>query len=178
MTLQQLTYFLAAAEPHVVLGGRRLASCSRQPSLSEQIRRLEAELGVALFTRAGRGVELTEAGDCSCRTPSARWPRRGGVESVRQIRELTGGTVTFGFFGGAHHTLLSPLVQDFRTRHPDVRVRAVGQNSAEVADAVRDGQPRGRPRDPARRRPGLEVHASRRSNCCTCPPSPNVYRSR
>ena len=30
-------------------------------------------------------------------------------------------------------------MEEFRKRHPDVRVRAVGQNSAEVADAVRDG---------------------------------------
>ena len=33
-----------------------------QPSLSEQVRRLEAELGVPLFVRAGKGLELTEAG--------------------------------------------------------------------------------------------------------------------
>ena len=62
MTLQQLTYFLAAAEHGSFSRGRRHASCSAQPSLSEQIRRLEAELGVPLFVRAGRGVELTEAG--------------------------------------------------------------------------------------------------------------------
>ena len=53
---------------------------------------------------------------------------------------MTGGTVAFGTFGSAHHYLLAGLLQDFRTRHPNVRVRAIGQNSAEVADAVRDGQ--------------------------------------
>ncbi len=37
------------------------------------------------------------------------------------------------------HYLLGGLVQDFRRRYPDVRVRVVGQNSAEVADAVREG---------------------------------------
>jgi DNA-binding transcriptional LysR family regulator len=47
--------------------------------------------------------------------------------------------VSFGTFGSAHHDLLGGLVQDFRRRHPDVRVRVVGQNSAEVADAVREG---------------------------------------
>jgi DNA-binding transcriptional LysR family regulator len=112
-----------------------------QPSLSEQIRRLEAELGVALFVRAGRRLELTEAGRLlrphAERTLAAA---REAAESVREVRDLTGGTVAFGTFGSAHHYLLGGLVQDFRSRHPNVRVRAVGQNSAEVADAVREGR--------------------------------------
>ena len=61
------------------------------------------------------------------------------VESIKEVRTLKGGTATFGTFGSAHHYLLGGLVQDFRRRYPDVRVRVVGQNSAEVADAVRDG---------------------------------------
>ena len=55
MTLQQLEYFLAAFRHGSFTGAAeelRLA----QPSLSEQVRRLEAELGVALFTRLGRGL--------------------------------------------------------------------------------------------------------------------------
>src|ERR687885_1278874 len=60
--------------------------------------------------------------------------------SVREVRDLSGGTVAFGTFGSAHHYLLGGLVQEFRARHPHVRVRVVGQNSAEVADAVRDGR--------------------------------------
>jgi DNA-binding transcriptional LysR family regulator len=59
---------------------------------------------------------------------------------VREVRDVSGGTVAFGTFGSAHYYLLGGLVQDFRTRYPQVRVRVVGQNSAEVADAVRDGE--------------------------------------
>jgi DNA-binding transcriptional LysR family regulator len=112
-----------------------------QPSLSEQIRRLEAELGVALFTRAGRGLTLTEAGRL-LRPHAERTlaEAREAAESVREVRDLSGGTVAFGTFGSAHHYLLAGLIADFRARHPTVRVRAVGQNSVEVAEAVREGQ--------------------------------------
>ena len=61
MTLQQLRYFLAAAE-HGSFSAAAEALLMAQPSLSDQIRRLEAELGVALFARAGRRLALTEAG--------------------------------------------------------------------------------------------------------------------
>jgi DNA-binding transcriptional LysR family regulator len=139
MTLQQLTYFLAAHE-HGSFSAAADALRMAQPSLSEQIRRLEAELGVPLFVRAGRGLELTEAGRRLL--PHAERTladARAAAESVREMRDLTGGTVAFGTFGSAHYYLLGGLVQDFRGRHPAVRVRVVGQNSAEVADAVRDG---------------------------------------
>jgi LysR family transcriptional regulator, cyn operon transcriptional activator len=139
MTLQQLTYFLAAAE-HGSFSAAAQALFMAQPSLSDQIRRLEAELGVALFARGGRGLELTEAGRLFLphaeRTLAAA---AEAAESVREVRDITGGTVTFGTFGSAHHYLLVGLLQDFRTQYPNVRVRAIGQNSAEVADAVRDG---------------------------------------
>ncbi len=139
MTLQQLTYFLAAAE-HGSFSAAAETLFMAQPSLSEQIRRLEAELGVALFARVGRGLELTEAGRLlrphAERTVASA---RETAESVREVRDLSGGTVAFGTFGSAHHYLLGGLIQDFRTRHPNVRVRVVGQNSVEVADAVRDG---------------------------------------
>jgi DNA-binding transcriptional LysR family regulator len=139
MTLQQLTYFLAAAE-HGSFSAAAESLFMAQPSLSEQIRRLEAELGVPLFVRVGRGLRLTEAGRLFLpnaeRTVEAA---REAADSVQEVRELTGGTVAFGTFGSAHHYLLVGLIQDFRRQHPGVRVRAIGQNSAEVADAVRDG---------------------------------------
>src|SRR4051794_26682469 len=139
MTLQQLSYFLAAAE-NGSFSAAANALLMSQPSLSDQIRRLEAELGVPLFVRAGRGVELTDAGRI-LRPYAERVlaQTQEAMESVREVRDLTGGTVAFGFFGGAHHSLLGDVVERFRTRYPGVRLRAIGQNSAEVADAVRDG---------------------------------------
>jgi DNA-binding transcriptional LysR family regulator len=139
MTLQQLSYFLAAAA-HGSFSAAAEELHMAQPSLSEQIRRLEAELGVPLFSRAGRGLVLTDAGRLlrphAERTLAAA---EEAVAAVREVRDLHSGTVAFGTFGSAHHYLLSGLVQDFRQRFPEVRVRILGQNSAEVADAVRDG---------------------------------------
>jgi DNA-binding transcriptional LysR family regulator len=139
MTLQQLEYFLAAAE-HRSFSAAAQALHMAQPSLSEQIRRLEAELGTPLFVRARR-LALTEAGRLFLpeaeRTLAAA---DAAIASVREVRELETGTATFGTFGQAPYYLLSDLVQDFRRRHPNVRVRLLGQNSSEVADAVRDGR--------------------------------------
>ena len=139
MTLQQLEYFLAAAR-HRSFSAAAQALHMAQPSLSEQIRRLEAELGSPLFIRGRRGLELTEAGRLL--QPHAERTLAAAQEagdSVREVRELAAGTATFGTFGNAPYYLLSDLVQDFRARYPNVRVRLIGQNSSEVADAVRDG---------------------------------------
>ncbi|MDP1861810.1 MAG: LysR family transcriptional regulator, partial [Gemmatimonadaceae bacterium] len=61
MELQQLRYFVAAAEAGSV--SRAAARCHvAQPSLSQQLRKLEEELGVPLFDRIGRGIAITDAG--------------------------------------------------------------------------------------------------------------------
>jgi len=140
LTLQQLQYFLAAIE-HGSFSAAADVLHLAQPSLSEQVRRLEAELGVALFVRAGRRLVLTEAGrslrpEAECTVDAAA----RAAASVAEVRELTGGTATFGTFGDAPSWLIGNVVATFRRRHPAVRVRVVGLNSSEVADAVREGE--------------------------------------
>ncbi|HSD79202.1 MAG TPA: LysR family transcriptional regulator [Solirubrobacteraceae bacterium] len=140
MTLQQLEYFLAAAE-HGSFSAAAEQLHLAQPSLSEQVRKLESELGVALFTRVGRGIVLTEAGR-ELRPHAERTLEEAEVarDSVRDVRELRGGIATFGTWGTARFFPGSDFIADFRRRYPGVRVRIVGQNSSDVVAQVREGQ--------------------------------------
>jgi DNA-binding transcriptional LysR family regulator len=140
MTLQQLTYFLAAAQHGSFTAAADVLRLAR-PSVSEQIAHLEAELGVALFVRAGRRLELTDAGRL-LRPEAERTLAAAGdaADVVRRARTLAGGTASLGMFSTAEHLLLPGLVEDFAQRHPEVAIRIVGQNSSELADAVRAGR--------------------------------------
>ena len=140
MTLQQLTYFLAAAEHGSFTAAADVLHLAR-PSVSEQVAHLEAELGVPLFVRTGRRLELTDAGRL-LRPEAERTLAAAGeaVGVVQRARALTGGTASLGTFSTAHHLLLPGLVEDFVRRHPQVAVRVVGENSVQLVDAVRAGR--------------------------------------
>jgi DNA-binding transcriptional LysR family regulator len=140
MTLQQLEYFLAAIE-HGSFSAAAEARHMAQPSLSEQVRRLEAELGVALFQRVGRGLVLTEAG-AALRPYAERVldEAEAARDAVAEVRDVRGGTAAFGTFGTSRYYLGAAVVRAFHRRHPGVRIRVVGQNSSEVVEAIRAGQ--------------------------------------
>ncbi len=140
MNLQQLRYVLAAFD-HGSFSAAAGALHLAQPSLSEQVRRLEAELGVELFARVGRGLVPTEAGDAlRPHAEAALAAVEDAHRSVGAVRELRAGTAAFGTFGTARAYLGTDLVEDFRRRYPGVRVRIVGQNSSETAEAIRAGE--------------------------------------
>lgn len=140
MNLQQLTYFREAAAQQSFSGAAKALHLA-QPSLSEQMRRLEGELGVQLFVRVGRGVVLTEAG----RTLLPHAERvlaevEAAREAVRGVRDVRAGTASFGTFSTAVYYLLADLGEAFARRYPGVRLRIVGLNSSAVADDVRAGR--------------------------------------
>jgi LysR family transcriptional regulator, cyn operon transcriptional activator len=140
ITLQQLQYFLSAVE-HGSLSAAAEAHYVAQPSLSEQIRRLERQLGVSLFHRTNRKLILTDA--ARMLIPHAErtiMAAEDAAASVDPARNLTGGTVAFGTFSTAHHLLHADLVTQFRALYPQVHMRLLGHNSVQVADSVRDGQ--------------------------------------
>jgi DNA-binding transcriptional LysR family regulator len=112
-----------------------------QPAVAEQVRKLEHALGTDLFVRAGRGVVPTQAGRAFAEH-AARSLRavEDAAESVGALRELRGGTVALGVFGGPSAWRVDDLVVEFVRRHPDVSVRLVGRNSSAIAEQVRRGE--------------------------------------
>lgn len=136
----QLRCFLATLE-HGSFTGAAAALGYAQPSISEQVRRLEASLGTALFRRLGRGVAPTEAG-LAVRPHAERALR--ALDEARQaataVRDVVGGTVRFGVFGTSRLYFGGELVAALLEAHPGVRVQLVGQNSTEVVDEIRAGR--------------------------------------
>jgi len=139
MTLQQLRYFLAVAR-HGTFAGAADELLLKQPSIAEQIRKLEAELGVPLFARTKRRLALTASGIAL--RPYAEQALavcRDGADAVRAQRTLRGGVASFGLPRNAELYQLTELAAEMHERHPLVGVRLIGQNSVEVADAIREG---------------------------------------
>lgn len=139
-TLRQLTYFLSAVE-HGSLSAAAAHEHIAQPSLSEQIRRLEHELGATLFVRTNRALRLTDVGRLL--VPLAKSTLRSAeliTATAREATTLTGGAVSFGTFSSAHRYLLTPLIAEFHARYPQVNIKITGLNSSEVAAAVHNGE--------------------------------------
>lgn len=140
MTLQQLLYFRVAAELGSFNAAARQLRCT-QPAVSDQVRRLERELGVSLFARAGRGLTLTAAG----RTFLSHAERvteaaDDALASVGRRHAAQERVVTMGTFRNAPYYDIAELAAAFCDRHPEVRLRMRGQNSYEVARAVQEGE--------------------------------------
>ncbi|MFE2373764.1 LysR substrate-binding domain-containing protein [Streptomyces sp. NPDC059398] len=139
MTMAQLRAFLAAARTgSFTAAGAELNLA--QASVSELIRRLEQEYRLVLFARGARRLTLTGAGRALL--PAAERAVAGfdaADGTLRAYGGLTGGTASFGVLRNAEYYRLTHLARTFHERHPDVRVRLVGQNSVEVAAAVARG---------------------------------------
>lgn len=138
-TLNQLRAFVEAER----LGSFTAAADQlfvAQASVSELVRRLEEELETQLFVRGSRRLSLTAAGqELLPYAQQALHAADSGTQAVHSLGSLGGGTATFGVPRNADYYLLSSLVQTFHSRYPAVRVRLVGQNSAETAAAIAAG---------------------------------------
>lgn len=161
--LRHLRYFLAVAEErHFGRAAERLHMA--QPPLSHAVKQLEAELGVTLFERTTRRVELTPAGELLLERARGILAT---VESTRTdvARAAAGdlGRIAMGFTGSATYELLPRLSRILREELPDVELELFGEmlTPRSVAGLVDGSLDLAFLRPPVRQ-PGLAVHVIRR----------------
>ena len=140
MDLRQLSYVIAIVDEGTFTAAAKAMSVA-QPSLSQAVRTLEAELGVELFHRGGRSVSLTAAGEALI------GPARQALRDASNAREAVAAVA--GLEAGHLDLVCLPtlavhptaeLIGQFRRAHPMVTVRVVEpEDVAAVADSVRGG---------------------------------------
>lgn len=112
-----------------------------QPAVSNQLARLERELGLPLFDRTPKGMALTEAGRLFRRYAEEALGRLvDGREAIAQLAGLERGALAIG--GGATATtyLLPPLLGRFHAQHPAIRLFVREQGSQAVVTSVLAGE--------------------------------------
>jgi len=122
MDIRQLEQFVAVYEEGSFSSAARRENCT-QPALSVQIRNLEEEFGVALFTRSRRGVTPTVAGK---RLYSRGLAILSAVADTRiAVRELSGditGSITIGTVPSVSRSALPAALSRFTEAHPNVEL--------------------------------------------------------
>jgi DNA-binding transcriptional LysR family regulator len=137
MDLRQLRYFVTVAEEgHITRAAERLGI--QQPPLSQQIRALEAGLGVQLFRRKPRGVELTDAGHALFADARAILAQVEHVVAATQ-RTARGeqGRVVVGFTSSApFHPFVPRVIRGFREAYPLVSLALEEAGTGELIEAL------------------------------------------
>jgi len=118
--LRHVRYFLAVAEERNFTRAATRLNIAQSP-LSQQIRQLEREIGVDLFTRTTRSVALTHAGRIFYeRTVNLINASDEAVDAARKAAQGELGRLKVGFTGSATYELLPNLVRAYLDRYPDV----------------------------------------------------------
>jgi DNA-binding transcriptional LysR family regulator len=140
MEFRRLRYFAAVAEDlHYTRASGRLRVA--QPHLSQEIRKLEREIGVALFVRTKRSVALTPAGRVFLeRTRAILAASADAVTAAQRASRGETGKLRVGFVSAAAYSAIPHAIAQFRRTHPDVELALSELNSDEGIDAVRRGQ--------------------------------------
>ncbi len=139
MDLAHLSSFVAVAEElHFSrAAARRHVS---QPALSKQIRQLEAALGLTLFVRDRRTVQLTPEGGALLPRARAAVQAAGDVAAFADsLRRGIEGRLRIGFTPSAPHDVLPRLLRAFRARRPNVETQLIEASSRAQLTALTSG---------------------------------------
>jgi len=139
MELRHLRYFLAVAE-HCHFRNAAEELLVSQPTLSQQIKDLERELGAALFERVGRRARLTQAGE-TFRDFAQRAldVLEEGQAVLNEFDDLLRGRLTVGVVQTVNAYLIPKVVAQFTSEHPQVNLKVEELSAGEIENRVLTG---------------------------------------
>jgi len=141
MELRHLRYFLAVAEElNFTRAAERLGIS--QPPLTQQVKALEAELGVTLLDRSAYRIELTDAGRIfAAEAARILGDARSAVQAARRAATGAAGRVRVGFTDSASfNPLVTATLRSFRSDYPAVEVSLEEHPSTELIVGLRQGR--------------------------------------
>jgi DNA-binding transcriptional LysR family regulator len=140
MELRHLRYVVTVADTlHFGHAAERLHVS--QPPLSQQIRQLETELGVTLFHRTKRHVELTDAGRMFVEEARVILAHAAHASNLAlRVNQGEVGQLSIGAAGPAEAQVFVDILRAFAQRHPQIRMVVRNMGSAEQARALNEGR--------------------------------------
>ncbi len=138
MKLQQLKYLIAIADNGLNITSAAERLYTSQPGVSKQLKLLEEELGMQLFTRKGKSLSaITTAGEAVIERARAIMQE---VDNIRALAsDLSGeqeGTLSIGTTHTQARYVLPDVVQALRQRYPKVKLNLHQGTSEQIADLV------------------------------------------
>ncbi|MED4400044.1 LysR family transcriptional regulator [Metabacillus fastidiosus] len=132
MELRQLEYFYAVCqELHFTRAAEKVGIS--QPSLSQQIRLLEHEVGTPLFDRIGKKTDLTEAGKLLLKYTSNIFHELEQAKiSIDELNGLQRGTISIGTLLTVENYLIPPALLNFHSLYPAVKISVFGLRTGDI----------------------------------------------
>ncbi|WP_339158364.1 LysR substrate-binding domain-containing protein [Paenibacillus sp. FSL W8-0186] len=140
MELRQLEYFMAVChELHFTRAAEKLGIA--QPSLSQQIRLLEHEIGTPLFDRIGKKTVITEAGKTLLHHSYNVFHELSQARAaISEIQGLKRGTLKIGALLTVVNYLLPPTVIGFHRSYPNVELSVLGLRTGDIYNGLLENE--------------------------------------
>ena len=140
MELRHLRYFITVAE-ELNFSKAALKLYTAQPSLSQQIKDLEEDVGVKLLHRTKRKVELTEEGAVfleQARLTLAQADK--AVAMARQVSQAKQQMLRIGFVPVAEMKIFPYVLPNLRVQNPDLKIELLSINNNDQMKAIKKGE--------------------------------------
>jgi len=140
MELRHLRYFITVAE-ELNFSKAALKLYTAQPSLSQQIKDLEEDVGVKLLNRTKRKVELTEEGAVfleQARLTLAQADK--AIAMARQVSQAKQQMLRIGFVPVAEMKIFPYVLPNLRVQNPDLKIELLSLNNTEQMKLLKKGE--------------------------------------